>query len=245
MRGMFIIAFLGSLLLKGQDKMFFRDGTVRTVTVVSVNDDQVYFREADQNGVQKIRKELLLMIEHQDSRTHVFAKPAPQSTLAVTGRRNMMGIQPFGLITGRATVAYERLSADERIGVVLPFTLTFNPRYGTYETVLDSSLTAGRNEVGFITGIDVNFYLGKKKRSRFFLGPRFRYGTDVFLQKIEGYTLQTQLGWRFGPDEGRLAQHLTFGFGFVKVLSTILGPFPFPARSFGWFSAGYRVSFRW
>ncbi|MCE3260832.1 MAG: hypothetical protein K0S12_2473, partial [Bacteroidetes bacterium] len=106
----------------------------------------------------------------------------------------------------------------------------------------DSAFTRNPG-VNFITGLDVNFSVAQKEPRGFFVGPRIRYGTDMFLANIEAYSLQTQFGW-YGklPLKG-FYQHVSIGIGFARILSSQAGNLISPKQSYGWGSINYRVSF--
>lgn len=190
------------------------------------------------------------MAENYKGIRYIFAKEPDkiQEPVAekVQVKRNALGIQPFGIFTGRATLVYERFTADDRIGFVFPLSLTFDPSGWIYNSRGDSSLNSIKRMrgVGFIGGADVNFYFTKNDPA-FFIGPRFRYGTDVFLLGIEAYTLQTQIGFRFGNPGSAFIQHLSLGFGFARILSSPGSRQINSKESYGWYSINYRLGIRW
>jgi hypothetical protein len=61
--------------------------------------------------------------------------------------------------------------------------------------------------------MDLNYYYESKSHSKFFFGPRFRYGTDVNLANITAYTIQFQNGFLFCDSKGKMAT--TFAVGDV------------------------------
>jgi hypothetical protein len=150
------------------------------------------------------------------------------------------------MFVGRATVVYERYTKNDKIGFVIPVSLTFDPFGLLYGTDIDTNITVKRiRGASFIFGGDVNFYFGKSERSRFFVGPRIRYGTDLFLRGTEAYSLQTQAGWKHEDVRGKFIQHFSLGFGFVRILGAPAGLIINPKQSYGWYSINYRLSLRW
>src|SRR5690606_26409834 len=127
-------------------------------------------------------------------------------------KRNLLGVQPFGIFTGRATLVYEHVSANGNFGLVLPFSLTFKPFHSIYNTLFDSLPVVQQKKFSYIIGADLNWYAGSDFNSGFFICPRLRYGTDILLQHMEAWTLQTQLGWRFGATDNIIAQHVSIGY---------------------------------
>lgn len=249
---LFIFCFF-SFAAAGQDRLFFRDGTSKKGFILSMGKDFLYFKTSDTSSPQKINKASLVLAEDYKGTRYLFSgqsvpSDSPDSPIKNQDpARNIFGLQPFGIFFGRATFVYERLTRDHLVGVVLPVSLTFDPFGSLYNSRLDTSLNSVKriSGVNFITGLDVNFYLGKKESRRFFIGPRIRYGTDLFLRDIEGYTLQTQVGWKIGSVKRRFVQHLSFGFGFVRILSSPAGPLISPKQSYGWYSLNYRVGVKW
>jgi hypothetical protein len=249
------ICLLLTMTLKSQDKLFLRDGTVKKGLIVSKGKDLIYFKKNDTSAVEKIEKSKLLLIEDYKGARYLFSnKTAHSATDSVNPAlkakitvRNIFGMQPFGIFFGRATFVYERLSEDNKIGFVLPFSLTFDPFGTLYNSRIDTNRNALKRTKGvnFITGADVNFYVGRGEITKFFVGPRFRYGTDLFLRSIEGLTLQTQFGWKVSNPHKRFVQHLSIGLGFIRVISSPAGKLIDPKQSYAWYSLNYRLGVKW
>jgi len=167
----------------------------------------------------------------------------------ISEHRNIVTVQPIGLFLGRATINYERLSKDEKIGFSIPFVLTYDPGGVFYNSDLDTSKNAlpKIKGVSYITGADIHFYIGRHDRPKFFIGPRFRYGTDLFLRKSSGYSLQTEMGWIVKPrDMGKgYSQIFSVGFGFVRLMTAPNGILVDPKQSYGWFSVNYKLGVKW
>ena len=134
------------------------------------------------------------------------------------------------------------------MGVAVHVILSFDPRVlmpqgGSNDTVVNTSTPIRRN-TAIITGLDLNYYYETRSHSKFFFGPRFRYGTDVNLANITGYTIQFQNGFLLCDSKGKMATTFALGFGFARITST---PFssPFnPRHSFPWMSFTLRLGFR-
>jgi hypothetical protein len=250
MRKLLLIFFLLCVYsVDAQDKIFYKNGTSRKGILVTVAKDYVYFKTSDTSQVEKISKTQLLLLEDYKGNRYLFAEKdtppeADKNSRNSTGTlRNSFGIQPLSLFFGRATCVYERLSENQKIGVAVPLILTFNPYAGGSRD--SSQIISTKRGVNIITGIDVNFYFGKKEKKKYFIGPRFRYGTDLFFSNIEGLTLQTQFGIRVGRPEKRFSQHLSFGFGFARIISAPVIQIADPKQSYPWYSINYRLSLKW
>jgi hypothetical protein len=247
MRKSLYILLLISALTKAQDKLFFKNGTLKQGVIVSNGKDFVFFRTSDTSRVEKILKTELLMIESYKGTRFIFkngVKSDSSKPRSVEAYRNSMGIQPLEFFLGRITVVYERLSKDQKIGIVIPFSLAFDPA----NIFKDTSINTGKAASGikFVAGADLNFYLGKKDHFKFFVGPRFRYGSAmIFGDDIEGYTLQTQFGWRLGGHDRKMSQHFSIGYGFVRLTSTPPGMLIDPKQINVWWSVNYRVGINW
>ncbi len=253
MRNLFIILHLICFSLSAQDKLFLSNGSTKKGFIVSKAKDFIYFRTSDTAAIEKIDKTKILLIEDYKGNRYLFSSQPSEKgkdnpvTKKEETARNIISVQPIALLLGRATLVYERLSEDGKIGLVIPFSVTFDP----FGTLYDSGIDTNNNSikrisgVNFIAGADLNFYLGEKRNRKFFIGPRFRYGTDLFLRDVEGYSLQTQLGWKLNKPERKVVQHLSLGFGFVRVLSSPAGKLIDPKQSYPWFSLNYRIGLKW
>jgi hypothetical protein len=231
--------------------MFLRNGEVKTGRIVSIGKSTVFFKTTDTSETRQYQKTELLLVEDNKGTRYIFAEnndAAPeQSRGGADLKRNSLGAQPLGIFLGRATVVYERLSENGRIGYAFPFSLTFDPFGPIFKTGIDTGSNAFNRIRGlnFIAGCDVNFYLGERPKAAFFIGPRMRYGTDLFMRDIEAWTIQTQMGWRLGNPSGVFVQHLSLGFGFIRILSSPAGTVVDPRQSYGWYSLNYRLGFNW
>ncbi len=236
---------------RGQDKLFFSNGTVKKGVIVSIAKEVVYFKYTDTSATIKIKKSDLVMTENYKGVRFIFGEQKKINSdslpLKPIYKRNSLGVQPLGIFVGRATFVYERYTEDNKIGFVFPLSVTFDPFGSLYNSRIDTNRNSVKRipGVNFIGGIDVNFYLGKRKNRQFFIGPRFRYGTDMFLRGIEAYSLQTQVGWRIGSNARIATQHLSLGFGFANVLSALQGPLVRSKKFYGWYSVNYRFGIGW
>jgi hypothetical protein len=231
-----------------QDKLYYRNGTTRSGILISVGNEQVFFKMNDTSAAEQIKKSELIMVQDVTGKRYIFSdRKQTKNSNVVSEKRNSLGMQPFGLLWGRATIVYERLNQKCNIGLVIPFSLTFDPFGSIYKNNIDSTANSIKRIPGikFIAGIDLNFYIGENKFATFFIGPRFRYGTDLFLRNIEAYSYQTQVGWRFGSPSAVFVQHISAGAGFVNILSSPAGNLINPNQSYLWISINYRAGIKW
>ena len=260
MRLFFLYFIFLALSFKAQDKLYYANGKVREGIIVSIGKDMVFYKESDTSVVERISVNELVLTENYKGIRHVFGTSeslaitkkensgnSKSQPIATKGLINSIGIQPFGVFFGRAAIVYERLIEENKIGVAVPFILTYDPQGLLIPSASDSASAPyiRSKELNFIGGLDINFYLtNNSKGSRFFIGPRFRYGTNIAFEKIEYYTVQTQMGWKFGRAEDKLVQQLSFGYGFAQVIS-----FATTTRNirkyYGLFSFTYAISFKW
>ena len=236
-----------------QDKVFMKNGKRLNGIVVSVANEVVYFKLSDTSKIEKIKKEDILLIDAARGTRYIFGSDRSAEATAtapkVKYKKNSIGMQPADLLFGRATFVYERLSKNGKVGCAFPVSLAFFPPWFIFEE--DPSGTFEKVEgLKIISGIDLNFYLTDNEHSRFFIGPRIRFGTDPFISsalgfQVQGYTIQTQIGWRFGQTDRQLSQHLSLGFGIGKILDIPAGLRVHPEQVFGWYSLNYRVGINW
>lgn len=182
-----------------------------------------------------------------------------------------MGFYPTQLLLGRFTMSYERLFANKSIGINIPFSITFNPgnalRYlatgstsvspsptnttNTNSNNNNSSSNNNRNNneqppsgVGFIGGFDINYYYDIEPETKYYFGPRIRYGTDILLGSIEGLTFQIQNGIMLTSGKN-FATNVGFGVGFFK-LSAKYANYPgySSKQVYPWMSITWRTCYR-
>lgn len=250
MRKFLFIFLLYSCSAFAQDKLFFKNGTSRKGILVTNARDYVYFKTSDTSEVEKIKKsKLVLMEDYKGNRFHFSEDESSTDSLQKkiknnSSPRNVLSIQPLALLFGRANFSYERLSKDMQVGFVIPLILTFDPAFGNIFTADSNFNSVHIKGVSFITGLDINYYFGKKEGVKLFVGPRIRYGTDMAFFNTEAYTIQTQVGLRMGRPDRKTVQHLSVGFGFARVISSAWLRAD-SKQAHMWFSLNYRFGIRW
>ena len=252
MRILFIILILFGMCGFAQtDKIYLVNGEVKKGLVISMGNDFVFSKSSDTSlTTKKYLKSDILLIEKYDGKVFVFGKNSEKKVNTIDTTevfyRNSLGIQPLSFFLGRVSLVYERMNKEGTIGFALPVSLTFDPTGIIYEP--DSSRGTSGNHlsgVNFIGGADVNFYVGKGDFEGFYLGPRVRYGVDMFIGNIEAYTVQTQFGWKLEGSEYRMSHHISVGFGFVRILSSQAGNRINSKNSYSWGSISYRIGLNW
>ena len=254
MRNLIYIFLIVSSVFNAQDKLYFKSGVLKKCYLLSVTKDKIYYKNYDTSTYSNlVNKADLVMLETYNGIRYLFSEKENTKLTTIDTlklKQNTIGIQPFNFLLGRLTFNYERLSKNNKVGLMIPLSITFNPFASLYKGNIDTTQTLVSNKKGtnIISGFDVNFYLGKKQNSKYFIGPRFRYGTDLFATTIEAYTLQTQFGIKFQkPSQKQLAltQHLSAGFGFIRIVSLPFTNRINPKQSYIWYSLNYRIGFGW
>jgi len=246
----FFIFFFYCTFLNAQDKLFLKNGKTKKGIIVTVVRDFVYFKATDTSSVEKIKKSSLLLMEDYKGNRYLFSEQDTQIDSSRTSpkkgqqHRNILSVQPIAIFFGRANFSYEYLSKDGKIGFVIPLILTFDPSFGNIFTADTNGNSIRVKGISYITGLDINCYFGKKDAVKLFIGPRIRYGTDIAVFNTEGYSVQTQFGIRIGNPNRKIVQHLSFGFGFVRIISSSSRRYD-AKQSQMWGSINYRLGVSW
>lgn len=245
-----LLLILLTMGARAQDKLFYENGETRQGILVSVGKQFVFFKLNDSSAIEKIpRAELVMATDHLGTR---YLLSSPDTTRIVQYKPvfqsiphpNLLGIQPMDVLAGRLGLCYERISLDDKISVMVPLSLTFNP-FGVFYRPSRNPAYGATGVYNLIGGFDVNIYTLKGDNMTLFFGPRFRYGLDVMLNQSEAITLQTQAGVRIGHPDDSFVQHASIGLGFAKVFNyngvvtssrSVIRP---------WFSLNYRLSVAW
>lgn len=257
-----------------QDKLFLRTDSVIHCRIVSISGADITYRDSILSKIKFIKKYKVLIAEYASGEVHVFSDLREENfsdstAVPETGREKgerllrewktkeanyanyLIGFYPSDVLVGRFTLAYERLFANKTIGVNVPFSLTYNPnrtlRYLTTGSSTPSNTNNAQNSpsgVGFISGLDVNYYYDIEPETKYYFGPRLRYGTDVLLGNIEGFTFQIQNGVMLLSD-ANFTTNVGFGFGFFKLSSKYSSiSFADKKQAYPWMSITWRVCFR-
>ena len=250
MKKLLWIFILITSVVSAQDKIVFRNGSSRKGIISTITKEYVYFKNNDTSAVEKIRKSKLIFMEDYRGTRYLFSEndtasiPNKKNPNEASALRNNISIQPLAVFFGRLNLSYEHLSKDGKLGIVVPLILTYDPSFGNLFTA-DSTNSYNRVKgVSYITGLDLNYYFGKYDGFKLFAGPRIRYGTDVAFYNTEAYSIQTQVGMRLGKSASRVVQHLSLGYGFVRILSSNALRSD-SKQSLMWFSLNYRLGLKW
>ena len=260
----FLISFCFLLSsVNAQDKLVFKNGKKTNCKIVAINPHSVTYKDsATAENMITVPKAEVLMAEYSSGSVYIFGSDeAPKtptvSPYSTTNDRkkawhekeakfsnNIIGLQPINLLFGRLTLSYERLMFDKQVGLVIPFSLTYDPKALLFSNPDTANGIRISYNIGFITGADINYYFETRGHTKFFVGPRFRYGTDVAISNINAYSFQFQNGFFFPGSNGKTANTLSIGFGFVRINSIPGGNFLNPKQSYPWMSLTYRLGFR-
>jgi hypothetical protein len=264
MRSILILIFFSAFgFFKAQDKLIFKTGKKVNCKVLSIDASTVSY--SDSVSTQKTAAKKDLIMAEKNGAVFIFGasensfptystssdKPFDYNESRAKARKekektfsnNIIGIQIPDLVFGRLTMTYERLFNEKQIGITIPASLSYDPRilFSGLQDTASVRQNPIRTNVGFITGLDINYYFARKSYSKFFVGPRLRYGTDVYLQNLTGYSVQLQNGFLACSSNGKMASTFAFGVGFVRVTSFNGID---PRQSFPWMSVTIRIGFR-
>ena len=166
---------------------------------------------------------------------------------------NILGFYIPDLILGRFTMSFERLIANKTIGITIPLSLTYDS-FGALASASANSNSVNSGStvsspirrtkgLGFIAGVDVNYYYDLKPELKYYFGPRIRYGTDMVLGGINGLTFQLQNGI-FKSRGQNFTSSFGFGVGFVKLTGSNTVRSRDPKQVYPWASFTWRLGFR-
>lgn len=266
-RYIFALLFITSLL-HAQDKVVFKNGKKLNCKIVSINPSTITYKDSASAGnMITVSKNEILMAEFSSGNVYIFgtatntsvATPSTSNNKPLDRKAqirerekefkdNIIGIQIPDVLFGRLTLTYERLFFDKQIGITLPLSMSYDRRVMflgfSSDTSNNASASTVRRDVNFITGLDLNYYFESKSHSKFFIGPRFRYGTDVTMENITAYSVQMQNGILIASRNGKMASTLAIGFGFVRIVASPFGGGINPKQSYPWGSFTFRLGFR-
>ncbi|HWY12768.1 MAG TPA: hypothetical protein VN026_15650 [Bacteroidia bacterium] len=252
-----------------QEKMILKSGKKINCKIISVNPTTIDYKDTTaSSNVFTLEKTEILMAELKNGDLYVFGNETQNTRTGFSGKiaraeerkaairekekkfkDNIIGFQPLDVFTfGRITFSYERLFMDKRMGVAVPVSLSFDPRILTpgskADTIVSNTRDKVRHNTGIISGLDLNYYYETKGYSKFFFGPRFRYGTDVYLYNVTGYTIQFQNGFLLCSSNGKWASTFSVGFGFARIIASPLGGTFNTRQSYPWGSFTFRLGLR-
>lgn len=247
-----------------QDKVVFKDGRKLHCKILAINPATITYKDSSNaDKMITVPKNEVLMAEFSSGSVYVFGNNNPALPVTSSSNKprdkkaeirekeksfsnNIIGIQIPDIVFGRLTLSYERLFFDKQMGVAVPISMTYDPRILFSGTTTDTSKAASkvRRNVSFVTGMDLNYYFETRSHTKFFVGPRFRYGTDVYMSNVTAYSVQFQNGFLLCSSNGKLASTFAIGFGFARILASPFGNGINPNQSYPWASFTFRLGFR-
>jgi hypothetical protein len=262
---LFFFALLVCVNSFAQDRLILKDGKKINCKVLSINLTTIDYKDSLSN-ILTLDKSDVLFAELKNGDKYVFGNEAAKNTLKPktkyekelerkaqirekekSFKNNIYGFQPIDIVWGRLTFTYEHLFMDKRMGVAIPFSLTYDPRVlipnSSNDTIVNTRERV-RHNVGFITGLDLNYYYESRSHSKFFFGSRVRYGTDVNLSNVTAYTIQFQHGFLLCDSKGKMATTFAIGLGFARIIATPFSSAFSPNQSFPWASFTLRLGIR-
>ncbi len=223
-----------------------RDGSILKCKIVTIAQNTISYKDTLENSnTTTIAKNTVLIAEYKTGQVYIFSgeKKADDTQQPVevnetrqqrkdrkmmewkkkeeTLSNNILGFYLPAILFGRFGVSYERFFANKTMGIKIPAILTYDPTGVLLSsTTSNTNTTASQQQpnkgVGFITGIDINYYTDLKPELKYYFGPRVRYGTDMVFGGIEGLTVQIQNGI-FRSRGKRFTNTFGVGFGFFKL----------------------------
>lgn len=245
-----------------QDKVIFKDGRKLKCKIMAINPSTITYKDSSSaDKMITVPKADVLMAEFSGSGSvYIFGNDNPASAASLVKSKdrhadsrehekemgdNIIGFQIPDLLFGRFTLTYERLFFEKQIGLVIPVSLSFDRNALFKSTTTDTSANSKKanKNLGWVTGFDLNYYFHSKGYTKFFVGPRVRYGTDATLGNVTAYTVQLQNGLLLSNSK-HFASTLAIGFGFVRILAAPGGGSFSPNQSYPWGSFTFRLAFR-
>lgn len=260
-----LFLLLSGSFVMAQDKVVLKDGRKLKCKIVSINPSTITYKDsATAENMITIPKNDVLMAEFRSGSVYVFGNSnattpitSPSNNLSKNKKEmmrekertfsdNIIGVQIPDIFFGRLTLSYERLFLDKTMGITIPISLTYDPRilYKGFSTDTSNGASVVRRNVSYVTGLDLNYYFETRSHTKFFVGPRFRYGTDVFISNVTAYSVQFQNGFLFCSSNGKMASTFAIGFGFARILAIPGGGGINPNQSYPWASFTFRLGFR-
>jgi len=193
------LIYIFSLLIfasKSQDKIYFLDGSNRTVKVLEVTPDQIKIKSGN-NEEEDIWRGNVLCIEYKNGSVEKISSPkenvvyTPHDDEAEKKLKNepeipvhnQISVNTFALSISDISVFYERLTTKNKIGLGLMGAYNFSPR-ATFFNNRIWPLKDGKKNCDF--GAFANIYIDDvfSEETRFYLGIMFKYNNLKYTAAI-------------------------------------------------------------
>lgn len=206
MRWLFI-AIAGILFLcttaTAQDVIQRTDGVKIEGKVVEIKGAEIWFTKNEEaNGsMYIISKEDVASVTYENGSVQQFATsftPTPiiMQPVAFNKGQHILALKPLDLAFTNFSLIYEHLSANHKFGIRLPLSIGINHRQVRGDIYDNFAVLRNRT---FGTGLDLNFYVGRPDKFKYYIGPSFQLGffkyiSDNFYNPYPLPTYQTKNG---------------------------------------------------
>jgi len=170
-----------------QDIIHLKSGKTESVKVSEITEKTVRYRLFDNlNGpeyvIDKTRidkivyengteERFYLATENKTTRPEKKEKPAREK---IDYGHHFVGANLTDLLRTDATIHYEYIFNDDRMGLRIPIGIGFNNNYFNVKSKINNAFVFRRNRV-FETGADFRYYPGGQGRVRYVMGPGIHY----------------------------------------------------------------------
>jgi hypothetical protein len=167
-----------------QDIIQRTDGVKIEGKVLDVKGAEIQFTKKAEDGrnIYIISKQDVASITYQDGTVqqfHVLEGAAPltinsaSTTIEVNKGHHIIAMRPLDLIFTNFSFLYEHLSKNYKLGIRFP--LSIGVGHGQARGDIYEPYYMLRNRT-FSTGLDLNFYVGRPDKFRYYVGPSFQLG---------------------------------------------------------------------
>jgi hypothetical protein len=160
-----------------QDIIQRTDSVKIEAKIVEVKGSEIRFtKHAESTGkLYIISTEDVAAVTFQDGTVRRFTTSPIVSVPAITYNtgRHILGIRPADLAFTNFSLFYERLSATQKFGIRLPLSIGIGHSPVRGDVYNNFSMLRNRT---FSTGLDLNFYVGRPDKFRYYIGPSFQLG---------------------------------------------------------------------
>ena len=245
MKSLLVYSFLiSAFIARGQDKVYFMDGTCRTVKVLEIAPDNIIIVPLSESGApfidanETISKSEVILIEYKSGMVEIFNTPENTAIYNANGSMrkdmkkegqsfafNFASLNTLALCNADISAFYEHLLPSKRFGFGGMAAYNFN-HYAVLPNAFISILNNAKKN--YDAGVFANFYPAHfKRRTTFYFGTLFKYTSFNFDKIIEEKT-GGAVNIKYLPTKGsQMATIVTIGthsaFGKNLFFKTIAG----------------------
>lgn len=200
---LFVLILFTSFQSLSQDIITLKNNSTIDAKNIIIDTDIVKYQNyyAENGEVLILKKSEVVSILYQNGSKASVYEPTVTVVKSSIGD-NLITFHFLDFVISNFTVSYERIIADGKYGIQIPFSFGYanNPRTIYFPTPMGDIDDGYTNNLTnqFYTGVTFNIYPMRQGKVKYFLGPSLRFGSGKYFEYFDNYGQNTSYNIKTG-----------------------------------------------